>query len=111
MDNHHDHKATVLAVYTALDKIKNVTASIWFYEVWTPVMPNVLIDITDVAENKRIAINKHQSQVKCLDYSDKILGLNSYRAISMPNEKGIMFCEAYYRCTVDEFKYIICKSY
>jgi LmbE family N-acetylglucosaminyl deacetylase len=107
LDNHHDHKAATLALYGALDKIKNASHNIWFYEVWTTLIPNVLIDITDVAEDKAAAINKHQSQVNCIDYSGKIMGLNTYRAISAPDNEKTKYCEAYYRCSVNEFKHMV----
>lgn len=102
LDNHEDHKATMLALSKALSKEKNINSNIWLYEIWTPFYPNVLIDITKEAEIKKEAINKHLSQIKCYDYSEKSLGLNSYRAISIPADYGVRFCEAFYKCSYKE---------
>ncbi len=107
LDNHQDHKAAALAVYGALSKVKNVKSKLWLYEIWTPVSPNVLVDITKEAQAKMAAINRHASQVKCYDYSEKILGLNAYRAISVPAEQNVRFCEGFCRCGYNDFKQML----
>lgn len=104
LDAHPDHKAAAFAVYCALNKNKNVNPTIWMYEVWSPLMPNVIIDISKFVENKKMAISIHESQIQCFDYAEKVIGLNSYRAISVPAKEKVLYCEAYYRCSLKEFK-------
>ena len=54
------------------------------YEVWSSLpLPNCYLDIADVKEKKKTMINKHKSQVEALDYTNKILELNSYRALQV----------------------------
>jgi LmbE family N-acetylglucosaminyl deacetylase len=43
--------------------------------------PTHYIDISDVVENKKEAINIYASQTAHIDYASRILGLNHYRGI------------------------------
>lgn len=65
-----------------------------FYEVSAPLpRPNMLVDITGVAETKYAAIAEHASQLAVRDYVGYARGLNSYRAMTLP--AGTAFAEAY----------------
>src|SRR5579872_3659600 len=65
-----------------------------FYEVSAPIRPNVLVDISPVAESKYDAIRTHESQIALRDYVAYARGLNAYRAMTLPPE--IRFAEAYW---------------
>ena len=58
---------------------------------------NVYLDITDVIELKKAAIEQHKSQTSELDFVKFITGLNAYRGLS----KGFDFAEAFY-CEVEK---------
>jgi N-acetylglucosamine malate deacetylase 1 len=62
---------------------------IWIagYEVWTPQLPNRIVDISDVMEIKIEAMKAHSSQIAMLNYCDAITSLNKYRACLYPKEK------------------------
>lgn len=87
-DAHPDH----LAVAKMLKKSMTGKAKIVYYEIWN-TLPNrnAYIDISTVANKKRKLINMYKSQVKYIDYADRILSLNHYRGIS----HDIEFEEAY----------------
>lgn len=69
-------------------------ARVAFYEVSAPIRPNVLVDITAVAEAKYAAIEAHQSQMEVRDYVSYARGLNAYRTMTLPPETK--FAEAYW---------------
>jgi LmbE family N-acetylglucosaminyl deacetylase/glycosyltransferase involved in cell wall biosynthesis len=74
-------------------------ARVAFYEVSAPLpRPNALVDISDVAEAKYAAIAEHASQLAAHDYVAYARGLNTYRAMTLPNgEAGkARFAEAYF---------------
>lgn len=75
LDGHMDHQAVSSAV--AACSLRDST-EVWGYEVWTPLPPNRLVDITAVWEKKRAAVEAHKSD-PLLDV-DGILGLNRYRS-------------------------------
>ena len=72
-------------------------ATIAAYEVWTPLIPNRLVNISSVIDDKRNALLEHASQLKELDYLDAALSLNRYRAAMFRKEPR--YAEAFIYCT------------
>jgi LmbE family N-acetylglucosaminyl deacetylase len=89
-EGHPDHHNLHLIVTAAL---ANVGFRGWVlgYEVWNAMIPDVVVDITAVAEAKRQAIRAHQSQTAYVDFEHTLLGLNAYR--SMVHARGRGFAE------------------
>ena len=73
-----------------------------FYEIGQPIRPNVLVDITAVAERKYAAIASHASQTALRDYVAFARGLNAYRAMTLP--AGCSFAEAYWVTGIQELR-------
>jgi len=97
-DPYPDHWITnCLFVEAALHTGLSPTVPCWGYEAWAPVVTNTIVDITDVIEAKRQAMDKFVSQITDYDYPRAMLGLNAYR--SLLNGRGQGFAEAFY--TVD----------
>lgn len=66
---------------------------IWQYEVWSPLVPNVILPLGKFAAAKERAIGKHKSQLASIDYKKAITGLNTYRgAINYCNDPAEAFC-------------------
>lgn len=72
------------------------------YEVWTPLSPNCLVNITAEMDRKRRAMRCHASQLERLDYLDAMEGLARYRAALIPVPSA-RFAEAFWRCTPEEY--------
>lgn len=90
VDNHPDHYQTNLLLKSALTRPVLLAA----YEIWTPFIPNRLVDITTVMPQKQAAMQAHQSQLAALDYASAITGLNSYRG-RMYAKKPMEYAEAF----------------
>jgi LmbE family N-acetylglucosaminyl deacetylase len=90
LDQHADHRAT----NEVLKNIELNKVLISAYEVWTPLIPNRLVDITAVVKDKVRAIEAHESQLANLDYKTAILSLNQYRGL-MYSKKQIQYAEAF----------------
>jgi LmbE family N-acetylglucosaminyl deacetylase len=99
-EHHPDHIESTLILAYALREYRG-NPLCYCYEVWSPLFPNTLIDITNKVEDKVKALNAHWSQVTHQNFVDSILGLNSYRAFGWGTE--IKFCEAFYKCSKEEF--------
>jgi LmbE family N-acetylglucosaminyl deacetylase len=54
-----------------------------FYEVSTPLRPNMLVDITSVFRKKKKAMKKYRSQLRLLDYLGHVTALNTFRALTV----------------------------
>ena len=79
LDPHPDHVAA-LRLLAAVANGGSSIATCYLYEVWSPLIPNALIDITAEAELKCRAIEAHRSQVETINMGVGVLGLNAYRA-------------------------------
>lgn len=95
---HPDHVALSRAFFDLIQRDDAIAetiplARVAFYEVSQPFRPNLLVDITDVAEQKYQAIAAHESQRRLRDYESFARGLNQYRSMTLgPSSR---FAEAY----------------
>ena len=97
VETHRDHYAANILLKNNLVKGATIAA----YEVWTPLIPNRLVNISPVIEEKRNALLEHASQLKELDYLDAALSLNRYRAAMF--KKSSQFAEAFIYCTSAQY--------
>jgi LmbE family N-acetylglucosaminyl deacetylase len=97
-DHHRDHIAVALALASAIEQTR-WQGEVWCYEVWSPLWPNVAVDISSVVETKRQAIELYTSQVAGLHYTEGTLGLNRYRALRV----YVDYAEAFFVATPEEF--------
>ncbi|MHB8482349.1 MAG: PIG-L deacetylase family protein [Nitrospiria bacterium] len=98
LDRHKDHIALTLHLAGALKTLPQLKTEIRSYEVWSPLFPNQIVDISDVMELKKKGISICQSQMESVDYVDMALSLNRYRGITSTREKQMKYAEAFYSC-------------
>jgi LmbE family N-acetylglucosaminyl deacetylase len=79
VDAHRDHVATTRLLAAAVSRCAAIER-VALYEVWTPVYPNVIVDISDHLEAKLTALDHYESATEVVDYRHTIRGLNAYRA-------------------------------
>ncbi len=99
LDNHPDHIATN-DIFVAACQKKEYEFDCYAYEIWTPLIPNRVIDISLYIQIKIDALNQHKTQLKHINYTEKIKGLNSYRSITVPNAT---YVEAFFYSKVKEY--------
>ena len=97
-DAHSDHMSCAAAVARAAMQAKP-DASILAYELWTPLWPNVAVDISSVAQRKDQAIRLYASQLGDRDYAAAALGLNRFRGLP----HSVAFAEAFFQASPVEF--------
>lgn len=115
LDNHSDHRVVneifinaCLADGRAVSNMPNMkTATIWAYEIWTPIYVNRLVDITLYIKTKQEAVQAHQSQLNSRGYDKAIVGLNQYRA---EINKISGYAEAFFCAPVDIYIDLYRKS-
>jgi LmbE family N-acetylglucosaminyl deacetylase len=98
-DGHADHQACALALADAAVQI-GWQGTIHAYELWIAMWPNVMVDISDQAEEKERLIRLYASQMEDRDYAAGILGLNRYRGL----QHRVRYAEAFYTCRAREFQ-------
>jgi N-acetylglucosamine malate deacetylase 1 len=90
-DGHADHRATWRSLKQALRSARPET-EVWLYEVWSPLLPTIAVDISPVVDVKRRAIAVYESQCGVIDYVETALGLSRYRSVLIP---GSRYAEAF----------------
>lgn len=91
LEMHPDHHA-VGAAMTALASRLSFAPRLFAYETWVPVVPTAVIDVSEVWEVKRAALEQYASQLAYNDYLQAASGLAAYRAIFLP---GARYVEAF----------------
>jgi N-acetylglucosamine malate deacetylase 1 len=99
-DGHPDHWSTNGHLHASLSEVRP-DAIIRGYEVWTPALANICVDITKAADTKRKAIEAFTSQIQTHDYTAASLGLNCYRSLQHLHGRG--YAEAFTQLTPDQF--------
>jgi len=102
-DHHPDHRATNRIFLSALAATRGLDPPMCCgFEVWTPIVPNCLVDITGVIDVKRRALDQFASQMSSIDFGRCILGLHAYR--SMIHLRGRGYAEAFVLLPADEYR-------
>lgn len=71
------------------------------YEAWTLLFPNHFVEITDVFEIRKEALEHNKSQLGDKDCIHSSLGLNGYRnSVWLDNRSG--FAEAFFKASLKE---------
>jgi LmbE family N-acetylglucosaminyl deacetylase len=74
---------------------------LYCYEVWSHVIPNVVLDITPYIEKKKKMIALHESQCRATDYVNSTLGINMYNARLLGNQ--CRYAERFFEVPKKEF--------
>jgi len=100
-DTHYDHRTTnQLLVTVAKSESLSSSLTVCGYEVWTPLHPNCIVDITAHMEDKMQALGCYKSQLAMNDYLSSVRGLNAYRSISNRSQG---YAEAFYRTSLADY--------
>ena len=100
-DRHRDHVETA-RIFSAAASPSRDSCEVYAYELWSPLYPNCMVDISDVIEIKRQALLQFTSQIQDNDFPRSILGLNAYRSAFHLHSRG--YAEAFFRCSLSEFR-------
>ena len=104
LDLHPDHKKTNALFKKAVCDQFNF--NICAYEVWSPLPPTIIVNISKQMAGKLAAIEKYRSQTALFPYRRLILSLNAYRACFIPIP-GIRFAEAFYQTDCRQYLELI----
>ncbi len=98
-DRHNDHLA-VNNYLSALFSRTRCHFTVCAYEVWTALFPNFVVNISDVVNVKRSAIEQHRSQLTDNDWVEAAISLNRYRGIT---SGAGLYAEGYMRFSIENY--------
>jgi len=96
-DAHTDHRAVHCGVVRCLRRT-GFAGIAYGYETWSAMLPDLILDISPVVEEKRRALACYESQLAYNDYLHPVFGLNAFR--SMQFNKGKGHAEAFERLRI-----------
>jgi LmbE family N-acetylglucosaminyl deacetylase len=102
-EKQRDHRMTN-TIFCNVLKMKRFEFTCYGYEVWTALLPNCLVNITGVLDDKKTAVGQHKSQLEHCDFIRAITCLNGYR--SMVFFEGPHYAEAFYRANTDLYRFL-----
>ena len=102
LDGTPDHRAVATALGGALaDGGADPQPEVWGYEVWTPLVPNRIVEITSVIGRKREALAAHRTASLALDLSAGE-GLGRWRTLQTLGGRG--WAEAFLGTSADQYR-------
>ncbi len=108
LDDHDDHRRTNHVFLEALGDMA-LQAEIWAYQIYSTVLPNVVVDITDVAGEKREMMEMWQSVPGNRNWAHYIMGLNAANARYVPGRHEI-YAEGFFVVPLTEYV-ALCRTY
>jgi len=101
LDYNYHHQLTNYILADALARTAR-KPQIYGYEVWGLTVPNVVLNIDDVAADKRRLLSLYTSQISGKDYVHAIEGRNMYHSIHF-GAGECRFAERFFEIPADEF--------
>jgi LmbE family N-acetylglucosaminyl deacetylase len=111
-DDHDDHRrASDLLMRTVSTLERNaLEAEVWAFQVYSSIIPNVVIDVTNVITEKKQAIEKWSSQKANRNWAHFTLGLNAFNTRFLPDSRDKRYAEAFFVLPLREYN-DICRTY
>lgn len=101
LDYHRDH-VRIAAALEALCRAAPSVRTLLFYEIWSPLPATHVVDVTASFAKKRAALLKHATPLAGRDYLSAVTGLNTYRALYLPDLSVPRMAEAFVVSGADE---------
>ncbi|MEE9394031.1 MAG: PIG-L deacetylase family protein [Planctomycetota bacterium] len=104
---HADHWACAEAMTRLLkaDAARFAEISVMGYEVWSTLLPEVLVDVSEVFDQKMEAMSLYHTQTRYVDYPSLVKGLNRHRSYLMPHSE-VPHDRRYAEAFVGEFRHL-----
>ncbi|HLD16408.1 MAG TPA: PIG-L deacetylase family protein [Coxiellaceae bacterium] len=102
-DDHPDHRRASELLYRAYQSgYLSRNMMIWAYQIYSMIIPNVIVDITDFVELKKKAMHTWATQLKIRNYAHYIIGLNAFNTRFL-NTTGTRYAETFFVLPSDEY--------
>lgn len=102
-DDHDDHRrASHLFAETYKRGGIASNMEVWGYQVYSVLMPNVIVDITEEAVLKREAVNMWESQSLHRDWAHYIMGMNAFN-VRWLKTRGPRYVETFFVLPAREY--------
>ena len=102
MDDHDDHRRVNELLYSILKNERTINFEIWAYQIYSSIIPNVVVDITEHSQRKKEIIKIWKSVSGQRDWAHYILGMNAANSRWISSKTPI-YVEAFFVVPVKEY--------
>lgn len=112
LDNHVDHRSVNHLMYNCFNSnVFNNNIEIWSYQIYSSILPNVIIDVTDMINKKSKLIDIWKSVSRFNDLAHYILGINASNSIYLKNSNKKLYGEAFFVLPAREYIILLGKYF
>ena len=108
LDDNPDHKKANKLFYDISSLLNKTNPSInyevWSYQVYTPLLVNRVVDITNNISKKEKLIKIYKSQFKSRDWAHYAIGLNAWNSRFLKRKKGPSWAECFFVQSKKEYE-------
>jgi len=108
-DDNDDHRRSIHLFYEVFKDLGRLDFEIWAYQVYSTVIPNVAVDITDVIDEKLKLVEIYRSQKRSRDWAHYIKGLNAFNCRFLKTNEP-RYVELFFVVPADEYLQL-CRLY
>lgn len=88
LDDHDDHRRASQLLLRTAPLLPRADFEVWAYQVYSTVLPNVVVDITELAERKRALVRMWRSVHGDRDWAHYALGTNAANGRYLPGARA-----------------------
>jgi LmbE family N-acetylglucosaminyl deacetylase len=89
LDDHDDHRRVNELLLTIDSHLKTKPKEVWAYQIYSSIIPNVVVDITAQVEVKEKAMRLLNSVKGERDWAHYVLGMNAMNCRFLPTRKTV----------------------
>ena len=98
-DGHRDH-VTTSKIFLDVARENKLSLRCYAYTVWSPIIPNLTVNISDIIDVKRRALECFKTQIERFDLVDMTLSISRYMGYVYGKWKG--YSENFVACSIKE---------
>lgn len=108
LDDHDDHRRVNHMLLAAAGEV-DLKVEVWAYQIYSSILPNVVVDITDQVAAKRRLIDLFKSVRGERNWAHYILGMNAANCRFLPGRKAA-YVESFFVVPLTEYL-DLCRTY
>tara|TARA_B100001964_G_scaffold207714_1_gene239808 strand:+ start:1587 stop:2444 length:858 start_codon:yes stop_codon:yes gene_type:complete len=101
LDDHDDHRRVNEVLFQSLKNV-NISSEIWAYQIYSTLLPNVVVDITEQIDKKEQLMRIFQSVSGNRNWAHYIRGMNAANCRYIPG-KSKVYGEAFFVVPLSEY--------
>lgn len=101
-DDHDDHRRSAELFYESFKDNKALGFEVWAYQVYSTLLPNVVVDITSEMDEKARLINLWESQSQSRDWAHYVRGMNAINSRFLKTNKA-RYAESFFVVPAREY--------